>query len=107
MQHNADQIYLALNYRIIRGLQVKAWTEFIRKGEDGVVDMQYTRPSQPFLFGLRNNYTNWGFNAKYEIIHEAFVSLDFKSFLTSTEQETGNFIDTRRNEFFMSLNYGF
>ena len=64
MQHNEDQIYLSLNYRIIRGLQVKIWAEFIRKGGDGVVDDQYTRPSQPFLFGLRNNYTNWGFNAK-------------------------------------------
>ncbi|MCF6271072.1 MAG: capsule assembly Wzi family protein [Melioribacteraceae bacterium] len=107
MQHNADQIYLSLNYRIIRGLQVKTWIEFIRKGEDGVVDDQYTRPSKPFLFGLRKNYTNWGFNAKYEIIHEAFVSLDFKSFFTTEEDENGIFTDTRRNEFFMSLNYGF
>jgi hypothetical protein len=107
MQHNADQIYLSLNYRIIRGLQVKAWTEFIRKGEDGVVDDQYTRPSKSFLFGLRTNYTNWGFNAKYEIVHEAFVSFDFKSFLTSEEQENNTFTDIRHNEFFMSLNYGF
>ncbi|MBU0473222.1 MAG: hypothetical protein KKF62_03575 [Bacteroidetes bacterium] len=107
MQHNADQLYFSLNYRIIRGLQTKVWAELIRKGGDGVVDDQYTRPSQEFLFGLRNNYTNYGFNAKYEIIHEAFVSLDFKSFLTSEEQESGTFVDTRRNEFFMSLNYGF
>lgn len=107
MQHNADQIYLSLNYRIIRGLQVKVWTESIRKGGEGVVDDQYTRPSKPFLFGFRSNYTNWGFNAKYEIIHEAFVSLDFKSFLTSEEQDGGAFIDIRHNEFFMSLNYGF
>ena len=70
------------------------------------MDDQYTRPSQPFLFGERTNYTNWGFIAKYEIIHEAFVSLDFKSFLTSEEQEDGTFIDARHNEFFMSLNYG-
>ncbi len=109
MQHNADQIYLSLNYRIIRGLQVKVWSEFIRKGGDGNVEDQYdrSRPSQPFLFGLRKNYTNWGFNAKYEIIHEAFISLDFKSFLTSEEQTNGSFVDARHNEFFMSLNYGF
>lgn len=107
MQHNADQLYFSLNYRILRGLQTKVWAEFIRKGGDGVVDDQYTRPSQEFLFGLRNNYTNWGFNAKYEIIHEAFVSLEYKSCLTSTQQENGDFIDIRRNEFFMSLNYGF
>jgi hypothetical protein len=108
MQHNTDQIYLSLKYRIIRGLQIKAWSEFIRKGGDGIVDDQYTRPSQPFLFGLRKNYTNWGFNVKYEIVHEAFVSLDFKSFFCSEEkEESGAFIDTRRNEFFMSVNYGF
>ena len=107
MQHNADQIYVSINYRILRGLQAKVWSEYIRKGEDGTVDDQYTRPSKPFLFGLRTNYTNWGFTAKYEIIHEAFISLTYNSYLTSEEQSNDILTDTRRSEFFMSLNYGF
>ncbi len=107
MQHNADQIYVSINYRILRGLQAKVWGEYIRKGGDGTVDDQYTRPSKPFLFGLRTNYTNWGFNAKYEIIHETFISLTYNSYLTSEEQSDDILTDKRQNEFFMSLNYGF
>ena len=106
IQHNSDQIYLSLNYRIIRGLQTKVWAEFIRKGGEGIADDQFARPPQPFLFGQRTNYTNWGLNAKYEITHEAFISLDFKSFHTSKEQDNGAFVDIRHNEFFISMNYG-
>ncbi|VAX18709.1 hypothetical protein MNBD_IGNAVI01-1790 [hydrothermal vent metagenome] len=107
MQHNADQIYASLRYRIIRGLQAVVWGEYIRKGGDGTVDDQYTRPSKPFLFGLRTNYTNWGASIRYEFIHELFASLKFQSYFTSEEQSNDIMADTHRSEFFFSLNYGF
>jgi len=107
MNHNADQIFTSIKYRIIRGLQAKVWAQYIRKGEDGTVDDQYIRPSKPFLFGLRFNYTNWGIDINYEIIHELFASLTYRSFQTSQEQEEGSFVDTDKKEFFFSLNYGF
>ncbi len=105
--HNSDQIYSELNYTFIRGLKFNLWGEFIRKGEDGVVDDQYAVPQLPFLFGKNKHYFDWGISLKYEIIHDAFVSLEYESLLTSTEQENGAFEDNRSNEFFMSLNYGF
>jgi len=106
MGYNADLIYGSLNYRFIRGLQATLWAEYIRKGSAGVIDQQYEQPQPPFLFGLRNNYTYWGFDIKYEIIHELFVRGKFKSSLVSSEQSDGTFVDNRNNEFSISMHYG-
>lgn len=106
MGYNADLIYASLNYRFIRGLQTTLWGEYIRRGGRGVVDQQYLQPQPPFLFGLRNNYTYWGFDVKYEITHELFVRGKFQSSLVSSEQSNGSFIDTRTNQFFASVYYG-
>lgn len=104
--YNADLVYGSVNYRFIRGLQATLWAEYIRKGSSGVVAQQYEQPQPPFLFGLRNNYTWWGFDVKYEIIHELFIRGKFQSSLVSSEQTNGNFVDKRTNEFLMSLYYG-
>ena len=106
MGNNADLIYGSLNYRFIRGLQATLWAEYIRKGDAGVESQQYQQPQPPFLFGLRNNYTWWGFDIKYEIMHELFLRGKFQSSLVSSEQSNGSFIDTKTNEFLMSLYYG-
>ena len=106
MGYNADLIYGSLNYRFIRGLQATLWAEHIRKGGAGVIDQQYEQPQPPFLFGLRNNYTYWGLDIKYQIIHELFVRGKFQSSLVSAEQSNGSFIDKRSNEFFLSMYYG-
>ena len=106
MGHNSDRIYGSLNYRIIRGLQVKLWGEYIRKGEDGEVEDQYVVPQPPFLFGLRTNYTRWGITAKYEVVHDLFIRFRYNNFLTSEEQENGNFVDSRMSEFYFAVYYG-
>lgn len=105
-QNNADQIYGSINYRFIRGLQATFWAEYIRKGGDGVVDDQYTLPSKEFLFGLRKNYTNWGFQVKYEFIHELFAKFNYQSYLSSVEQEDGTVVDTRYNDITFAVYYG-
>lgn len=106
MGYNADLIYGSLNYRFIRGLQATLWAEYIRKGDAGVINQQYEQPQPPFLFGLRNNYTYWGFDIKYEIIHELFVRGKFQSSLVSSEQLNGTFVNNRSNEFSISIYYG-
>jgi len=106
IQHNADLVYASLNYRIIRGLQATVWAEYIRKGGDGVVDDQYTRPSKPFLFGLRKNYTNWGFEAKYQITHQLFARLKYQSYYSSIQQSDLSFVDKRFSDFSVALFYG-
>lgn len=106
MGYNADLIYASLNYRFIRGLQATLWGEYIRKGGTGVVDQQYTQPQPEFLFGPRTNYTYWGIDVKYEIIHELFVRGKYQSTLVSAEQTNGSFLDNRTSQFFASIYYG-
>jgi hypothetical protein len=106
MGNNADRIYASLNYRVIRGLQGTFWAQYIRKGESGTALDQYTQPQPPFLFGLRNNYTYFGLDIKYEITHELFVRGVFQSQLTSSEASKGVFNDITSRQFLVSLYYG-
>lgn len=104
--NNGDVLYGSLKYRFIRGLQAKVWGQYIRKGEAGEVQDQYELPHKPFLFGLNTNYTYFGIDLKYEIIHELFLSGKFQHIKISEEQEDGSWIKTNRPEFFVSLYYG-
>jgi hypothetical protein len=106
MGNNVDLIYGALNYRFIRGLQATFWAEHIRKGAAGTADQQYEQPQPPFLFGLRNNYTWWGLDIKYEIMHELFVRAQFQSSMQSSEQANDSFVDSKAREFLVSMYYG-
>ncbi len=106
MGHNADQIFLSINYRILRGLQTELYFQYIRKGDEGQVIQQYTQPQPPFLFGLRNNFSYFGGEVKYEIFHELFAKLKFQSNKISKQQTDLKFIDKNFNEFYFSLYYG-
>ncbi len=105
--NNADQIYAAVNFRIIRGLQATLWGQYIRKGGEGSYDQQYNiQPQPPFLFGLRKNYSYLGAEIKYEYTHELFAKLKFQTTKSSVQQEDLSFVDKRLNEFYLSIYYG-
>ncbi len=106
MGHNADQIFFSINYRILRGLQTELYFQYIRKGDKGETIQQYTQPQPPFLFGLRNNFSYFGGEIKYEIIHELFARLKFQSTKTSSQKSDLSFVDKTMNEFYFSLYYG-
>lgn len=106
MGHNADRIYGSLNYTFFRGLKAKIWAQYIRRGENGEIEQQYKIPQPPFLFGLRKNYTWWGFDIKYEITHELNARLKYASRKQSEEQNDGSFIDKKINEFSFAVYYG-
>lgn len=106
MGHNADQIYASINYRIIRGLQTELYVQYIRKGDEGQIIQQYSQPQPPFLFGLRNNYSYFGGEIKYEIIHELFAKLRFQQNKISKQLPDLSFSDKKINEFYFSLYYG-
>ncbi len=106
MGHNADQFYFSLNYRILRGLQAEVNYQYIRKGDEGQIIQQYTQPQPPFLFGLRNNYSYFGTEAKWEIVHELFARIKYQSNKISNQQSDLSFVDSNFNEFYISLYYG-
>ena len=105
--HNADLIYGSLNYRLLRGLQVTVFGQYVRKGGDGNVQQQYNiQPQPPFLFGMRKNYSYFGAEIKYEYTHELFAKLNFQTTNSSIQQTDLSFIDTRLSEFYFSVYYG-
>jgi hypothetical protein len=106
MGANADLFYASLNYRILRGLQVKVWGQYIRKGEAGTLIQQYSQPQPPFLFGLRNNFSYFGFSASYEFIHELFAKLDFQQTKIEAQQSDLSFINNSTNQFSFAVYYG-
>jgi len=106
MGNNNDQVYGAIKYRFLRGLEASVWARYIRKGEDGKIEDQYTQPQPPFLFGLRTNYTYFGTLIKYEVIHELFVRLRFQYMRTSQQQEDLSFINNDVSEFHFAIYYG-
>ena len=106
MGNNDDQIYGSIKYRFLRGLEAAVWARYIRKGEAGTVDDQYTQPQPPFLFGLRTNYTYLGTMIKYEFMHELFLRIRYQYMKTSQQQENLSFIDKTVNEFHFAIYYG-
>jgi hypothetical protein len=106
MGNNADRIYGSLNYRFLRGLQGTVWGQYVRKGESGTADEQYSQPQPPFLFGLRTNYSYIGIDLKYEITHELFVRSTFQNLITSNEVIKGSFNDVNSKQFLLSVYYG-
>lgn len=109
MGNNADLIYASINYRFSREFQMKIWTQYIRKGEAGTAEQQWNteKPQPPFLFGLRNNYTYFGLNLKFEILHEFFAEGKFQTNTTKTEISKNIFTKKTLNEFYLSIYYGF
>jgi len=105
MGHNSDLVYLDLKYRFYRGFEANLWGGYIRKGSSDN-SLQYQQPEPDFLFGLRTNYTYYGLNLKYELLHELNFETRFKLTNLSTEQTNGSFFDNQIGEFSFSIYYG-
>ena len=104
---NSDQIYLSFTKYILRGLKVKGWYTYIRRGSRESKDEDRYQEKHTFLWGLRSNYTSWGLSVRYEVIHDVFASAAYRALQTSEQQEGGAFVDSDQSEFFVTLNYGF
>lgn len=104
--NNGDILYGSVNYFFTRGLQTKIWGQYIRKGESGDISGQYQVPQPPFLFGHRNNYTDYGLEIQYEIINEFFIKACFLSTNNSYEDQDGSYLESKQNNFSFSIYYG-
>jgi len=107
INHNADMLSAALNYRIIRGLKAHLWWRFIRKGEEGTAEQQYSVPQPPFLFGLKTNYSQYGLDVRYEVFHDFHLRLQAEFLREEREQEDGGFISKYRQNYYFTVYYGF
>ena len=106
MNNNADQIYGSLKYRFIRGLEASVWARYIRQGERADVNEIFDVPQPPFLFGLRTNYTYFGGQVKFEILHNLFARANYQYMKISKQQEDLSFINESNQEFYFAVYYG-
>jgi hypothetical protein len=112
MGNNGDLVYFSVNYRFTRGLQLKLWRQYVRKGEE--VNPEYgwnpiipsPLPYPGFLYGLRSNYSYGGLDLKYEITNNLFANFTFQTTRTEIENYSGHFLSDRLNEFYFYLYYG-
>lgn len=104
---NADQWYSRLTYRIKRGLELTAKTQFIRKGKVGTGLQQQLDNGTPFLDGgVLKSLNQHSFDIKYELIHDLFITagMTFSNFETMNNKS----ITTRENNSLrLTVNYGF
>jgi hypothetical protein len=100
---NADQLFMQLHYRIIRGLDFKMSYEFIQKGAVGT-GLQQTSNQDifPFLWGKVKAYSNFQMQVQYEYLHDLFVRFAYKNQYISGTRPFQN-----QDTLSFGLNYGF
>lgn len=84
---NADQMRIQFDYRFLSQLSVKMWFESLRKGGLDNISLAYkTDISEPFLYGLRRNERNIGFEVSYEYLHDLFGKVYYQySYVTDED----------------------
>ncbi|MGE5398763.1 MAG: capsule assembly Wzi family protein, partial [Ignavibacteriales bacterium] len=103
---NGDQLHVSFTKYIMRGLKAGVWAEFVRKGEKESRKEARYQKYQTFLFGLRTNYTWFGFDASCEIIHSLTARVSYRSASVSREQNDGSFIPVKTSDFVFGVGYG-
>ena len=106
---NSEQLKLQINYQPTRGLRVKFWGEYIRKG--GQKDIKYAylgEELEPFLYPPLRKDKYVGLSLSYEIIHEFFIetSFTFSSISDEDADRTPEFLLGRNNNLSIAIFYG-
>ena len=105
---NADQFYAEYNQSFLRGLKLKIFGEYIRKGQRELPEEQYKLPYPSFLYGNQIRMTNLGFKLRYDFFHNLFSELSF-AYSNTSDEEIGR-IPTyqlgKKYSFGVSLGYG-
>lgn len=105
---NADQFYAEYNQSFLRGLKLKIFGEYIRKGQRELPEEQYKLPYPSFLYGNQLRMTNLGFKLRYDFFHNLFSELSF--IYSNTSDEEIRRIPTyqlgKKYSFGVSLGYG-
>ena len=109
---NGDLVYAALDYSILRGLKIKLWSQFIRKGTEALGNRAYKIqiPQPGFLFTDniqdRKNYNYYGVNVEYEVFHDVWVKAHYQHINYEQQYEEGVFNSTPFEDISFSLGYG-
>jgi hypothetical protein len=107
---NADQIRVQFDYQLFRGLKFNAYFERLRKGGLGDISLAYNanRVSETFLYGANRQDNVFGFECKYQPIHELNIQLNYTySEITDEENDrTPEFMLSKKNKVQFGVYYG-
>lgn len=106
---NADQFRIQLDYTFLRGLKIKAYTEFLRKG--GLLDIYFAYKDnnrEEFLYSPLRNDKAFGLDVSYEFIHDLFANFSYKYSDISDESSdrTPSFLSGKKHTFSLVFFYG-
>ncbi|HEY4755397.1 MAG TPA: hypothetical protein VIH28_04990, partial [Ignavibacteriaceae bacterium] len=105
---NAHQIYAEYNQSFLRGLRLKLWGEYIRKGQKELPEEQYMLPYPEFLYGDKLSMTNIGLILNYEVLHNLFGQISFTYSNISDENifRTPDYQLGKKTSFGLTVYYG-
>ena len=109
---NGDLIYGAIDYRILRGLNIKIWGQYIRKGTEAKGNRAYKIqiPQPPFLFtdriSDRKNYRYYGIETKYQITHDLYIKAHYQYIEFEQAKSETEFNTKLYRDFSMVIGYG-
>lgn len=103
---NADQIYVKIRKRILRGLNFDFIYSYIRKGEEETFDESRYQEKHKFLWGLNNIFSDYTIEINYELLHDFYLKINYRYLNTSSEISDGKFVKLNNNFISTSLNYG-
>jgi hypothetical protein len=108
---NADQLRLQFNYQILRGLKLKMFTEFIRKG--GLDEIYYAYAGMdeknfPFLYSPTRIENRIGVDISYEYMHDLMLKGTYTYSEVKDEDNYRQplFLISSKNSFSITLFYG-
>lgn len=102
---NADDFFIRLHYRVLRGLEFQVQYEYIRKGTvGGGIEQSSNKPIYPFLWGDVKTFSNLNIELSYEFIHDLFV---FGKYATSTIRTEVDNKEFQQQTSSFGIKYGF
>lgn len=105
---NADNLYASYKQWILRGLSIRVWGDYVRKGQTELHEQQYQLPYPPILYGVRLNYKSFGVESSFELYRNLFAKL-FYQYSNLTDEEPGRVPDFKlgvKHSFGFSVGYG-
>jgi len=109
---NGDLVYGAIDYKFMRGLKVKLWSQYIRKSTEALGNRAYKVqvPQPGFLFtdniGDRKNYIYYGIDVDYEVFHDVWIKGHYQYLNYEQQVEKNKFSSTLFRDISFSFGYG-
>lgn len=109
---NGDLFYAAIDYTFFRGLKLKLWTQYIRKGTEALGNRAYKIqiPQPGFLFldniSDRKNYRYYGVDLDYQIFHDLRIKAHYQYIDYKQQVKEDQFNSTIYRDISFTFGYG-